>query len=746
MMSALVFSVPAARRFQAGMALNPDWPETFDFTDEETGVISTALENTTYVFCSAEDSIAASIVFKIEDEKLFSGFNNNNTKLEVLKRGLEAGLASIDGNGVLPDNWRPYAPGKYITFQATSFTKRDSRRLTLWRRLPPFANPCAYVFDLTSTQRDYDNLRPDFPLLEKALENREKALASRPAPRQLAVGAPSMDLTDLRSSEKVDTVTHGWKISNFLQSKLTNQQREFVYAPLDKPMRLKGAAGTGKTLAMIAKLLHEASDRKKADIPYRYLYVTHNASAATLATDYARSLDEEGLLACEPSALIQIDTLLGLAIRDLAEDLGELQPISFDAHEGKKLQLIMLSDIVSEYSKGAWVTLRSQTSENIRNAIEASRGSVAHEEFCWDLMNEIAIVLDADNVRDNVAKRDAYIKDRKRSRSLMPLEQTADREVVLDIYDRFRAQLRKEGLIGIDQLTADYLGYLDSFRWDARRQKLGYDAIFVDEFHLFSQLERAAFSPLTRNDDVTQLPIILMAVDPRQSPRTMFLDAVFGHDGSTQTPAQRQGKEVRDFEFSEVFRYTPEIARLLSYVNQGFPERDMAEEWLPPTAKSILPSGPTPIALSASDRIDMFARAISLGREAAKMAPKARTAVLTLSHKAFDLAAKRYNEIFYIVDSRDSLDRLKYSGSRIVLSMPEYVAGVQFDNVIVTDVSQLDDFGRQTALARNRFGANLYLAISRARSGVYLLADNKFGGIAPIILGAIREKIVTRTD
>jgi len=480
--------------------------------------------------------------------------------------------------------------------------------------------------------------------------------------------------------------------------------------------------------------------------------VTHNASAAELARKYAVGLDEDNLIFGSSEAyLIRMETLLGLTIDDLSEDLGDLQPISTDAHEGKQLQLIALADIVTSYAHGAWVTRKQSASEAIRRFMEAQPGTPAREEFCWELMNEIGSVLDAEGVRDRMPRREAYLKGRRNSRALMQLETIADREVVLDLYDRYRSELKRQGLISVDQLTSDYIGFLDSNRWDARRHRFGYDAIFVDEFHLFSPVERMAFRSLVRSAE-TAVPIILIALDPRQSPRSIFLDFLGDErpdptfrDEASAPLARGQAKQLRDFEFNVAFRYTPEIANLLVFINLAFPETDLAQEWLPGAATSALGSGELPTAYEASNRRSLYDAAIAEAEESVRRFGRGKIAVLTLSRKAFEEIrnAGHYRRKLYVVDSRDSVDRLQYVGGRVILSMPEYVAGVQFDHVIVTDVNDLDDLGRRTALTRDRFGSNLYLAVSRARHSVTLLGDKNAGGLAAVVRGAAEQNVLT---
>jgi hypothetical protein len=743
MNKAVVFSLPAAHKFEAGIALDQDWYKTLTIGGDTSPLVTVHHEGISYVFRRDETVPTGSIVIKVEPEKLFACFKTEDSRLEALQRSVKAGVMALENSGQLPDYWRPFSGGKFITFQAQGLSKGDQRRLVMSRR-GAAPDGYAYVFDITRSQRDYEALSPDQDFVDRVLAGRALALAK--IPKELT-GVPSLGPTTLNLEpipEQVDTVVHGWKLPYLYESRLTKKQKAFVDVELDRSVRLKGAAGTGKTLAMVAKLLREASLRKSAGKPFRFLFLTHNSSAAELAQDYAMALDSEDILfSTENNNAIEFDTLLNLAVRDLAEDLTDLQPISNDAHEGKKLQLIILSDTVKKFRDGGWITLKRGVSDSLAKGIEAALGSPEHEEFCWDVMNEIACVLDADGVRDNQAKRESYLKESRRPKYLMQLDGQRDREVLLALYDLYRATLRHEHYMSVDQVIADYLGYLDSFRWDARRARLGYDAVFVDEYHLFNRTERATFPALMRDRDAHR-PIILMALDPRQSPKAVFLDAAFGGVEHLVPLAPGQAKQLHDFEFDEVFRYTPEIAEFLSFINHQFPEDDLSEEWLPGLATSSLAHGEKPTATESPDQTALYDAAVDAGLRLQKGSEKGKTAIITLSRKSFDVVsrASRFGNKIYVVDSRESLNRLQYVGSRIVFSMPDYVAGVQFDHVILTDVNELDDIGRPTALTRIRFGSNVYLGASRARKTVAIYANQKFGGLAPVIRRAIEQQIV----
>lgn len=373
MTQALVFSIRAAHRFLAGVVLRDDWSDTLEFGGVGEPIFTVRHADAAYVFRADNSLTEPTIIIRIEPGKLLSGFDDEASQLEALRRSVQAGILVLQSGGQLPDYWRPFSAGKYVTFQAQSLAKGDQRRIAIWRRLDG-PDACAYVFDLTRSQKDYNSLNPDFDLLQTLLREKHEAFNRRPAgSTNLLLGPTTLDLG--RLPEQVDTVVQGWKLTYLYKNRLTKHQREFVDAVLDGPIRLKGAAGTGKSLAMVAKLLREASAKKAGGQQFRFLFVTHNTSAAELAEEYALALDEADLVtaARDDEALIRIDTLLGLAIHDLPDDLGDLQPISNDAYDGKKLQLMILSDVIRKYVHGAWITHVKSASPGLRASLESSR-------------------------------------------------------------------------------------------------------------------------------------------------------------------------------------------------------------------------------------------------------------------------------------------------------------------------------------------------------------------------------------
>jgi hypothetical protein len=741
MVDAILIEFDALQRLLSSGGPPPGWSSTLDFHDTSAGVTSIEQNGTVYVRSISSQSEQPTLVLGLSPSGLFTGFAEKR-RTEVLLRACTAAEAMVERGGHLPASWRPWTQGDFVTFQATSIGSNDSRRLVAWRDFVDLQ--CIYVFNVTEKQADYDRSSPDWVRLKKSLDGRMAAAAQ--AATRLSLPASSVSVVELERRE-LRAFTQAENLEQLYRNYLTAEQRRFVDFNLDQPIRLHGAAGTGKTLAMVVKTLRESYAHQDLGNECRYLFLTHNDAAADLVRHYLESLDERRIADADTikASGIEVSTLLTFAAGQVLTSEREVELISNDAFDAKRLQFIMLAEVIQNYRRGAWVTRRSRASDHIKAGIEAAPDSNENQTFCWDLMNEIAIGLDGERVRDNPSRRETYRRER-RPAYRMSLPTAFDRDVILDLYDAYRASLRKSGYMSTDHVIADFLSYLESYNWEFRRERRGYDALFVDEFHLFNTLERLSFQPLLRGQ-IGPLPIV-MAADPRQSPRETFLDLSLplqDTGSQTQNTASKLGAGER-FQLQEVFRFTPQILELLKFINQSFPVADFVTEWemAPPTSRRQ--DGAVPVAEEVMDRLTQYKRAFEIARRLLRENGTLRVAILSLSFVGFtDVSdASQFRDQATLVQSREErLPKVIYEKRRPTLSMPEYVAGYQFDHVILTDVSEKPDTeDRRSISGQRRFLSAFYLGASRAKETVTMLGLRSHGGLAEIVLKASERGIV----
>ena len=736
---AIVLDESAVHLFSRGGPMPEEW-----FDDVQHGDIPVASLNVfeiVYLFGGNATQNSRLVVVPIKDRS-FLGELPCECRSEAFDRIIKAALSQFETTVRISSNWKPFHSGSRISFQS------NARNTGCKSRILVEANPKGsknLVFEIIEESvKDLSDAQLQWEVYDEAVTHFGAALDafSAKANTRSSTGPKySIDLEDAISND----LTSGTSLSDWYDSKLTVQQRRFVDFPLDRSVRLRGPAGTGKTLALAVKYVRALYDAIDTGEKKSFLFLTHSTATVDVVRRLIDNLDERGILHSDQLVRWEVTTLQQLANDAMSYDLSGLTPLSNDGLEGRRLQLEAIEAVVREYRLADWPLLRASCTDEFRGLMESDSGSNVHRFFCWGLMNEFACVLDADGVRESVAKRKRYLSADRR-KWMMPLSNKQEKQVVLDLYSGFRKFLSEMKTIGVDQMMADYLGYLDSFRWDNIRRNEGYEAIFVDELHLFNRQERMVFQFLNRDNQKT--PVVVMAHDAKQSPRDTFVDL-----GSGETDRGSLWKDaglgtVEKIELREVFRYTPEIAEFLSAIDSVFPGVDFDEEWPAYSGITQTSNGPKPIFCELKNVLETYNTVFEkASRWVRRVGAGRKVAVLTISEDLFEkyLNAGAHKKNYVAIASRDELESIRYAGKRFVFSRPEYVAGLQFDVVLLIDVNRDEVSEDETALgAKRRFVSEIYLGASRAERILEVYAQKERGGLSEVLNTAIESGAINK--
>ena len=133
-------------------------------------------------------------------------------------------------------------------------------------------------------------------------------------------------------------------------------------------------------------------------------------------------------------------------------------------------------------------------------------------------------------------------------------------------------------------------------------------------------------------------------------------------------------------------------------------------------------------------------------RELANRAKRGeRVAVLCLDPERFSVyrGASSFHDDFIVVSGRDEIGLIQKHQKRAVLSMPEYVAGLQFDAVLLMDANAMLIPQLGSGLSGlQRFVSSVNLGASRAKRRLEIYADASAGGFAQPIRGAVDKGLV----
>lgn len=733
--------------------LNPteEWFSKFATYDQQGRVQSGISDGVAVVASNFASSASRLLVVNLGEDNFFHRFTDQH-KSEILRRIFLAASSSFTKSVNIPRSWASYNLGSRYSFHALPLTAKRAyedadARIEIDRH--PFGNANVYVYNCSRGKSDLEVSVPDKAAYERGRLAFTKFLNNRgtfSSTSSLAAGAIQL------SEESFFYQENKMGFSEWYRSKFTARQQEFVDSPDDAPIRLRGAAGTGKTISLAVKLLMTAKKRLAEGKLTRFLFLTHSASTSEAIKSLLWSLDREGVLDSlntTPGYGFKAITLLELAMEGVGNDLEAdgVLPLATDALEGRRLQLELIESEVASYAKSKdWILMRGLVSDHFRDLISGDWTRPEFRRLAWEIMNEFACVLDAEGVQSKVDARKRYLNG-PRQAWMMPLNNESDRKVVLDLYDRFNQQIQEMRAISVDQVMTDFLNYLDSFRWNAVRKNRGFDLIFVDELHLFNRQERMVLHGLTRSQE--QTPGLFMAYDAKQAPSDTFMPNEERESSSAFWGRLKVGG-IQKVELDQVFRYTPQIAAFIASLDQSFPAFELGDEWGEYSVKSNISPAEVPSITLVKDEADMYAKVVERARAIKRRGgQKFMMAVLCCNPDSFDTFSRAgiYRKLFISIASRDEAGASKVDAFRFLLSTPEYVAGLQFDCVMLLDVNKAEiPAGAYSSSARRKFISTVYLGASRAKHHLEIYSTQSQGGPSQILDGAIERGTLQRVD
>jgi hypothetical protein len=644
--------------------------------------------------------------------------------------------------GRIPAEYGPFRHGNKSSAFAYSYSTGRQRMVAEAR---PLGTEDFFVCGFGGgVAHDLVSYQPDYGLFSQA---RNIAVEVIPRPQVL----PSVgDITLDTAYDNVGTGIGGkmsWDV--WYPHHVNIDQRRFIDMPFDRPIRLRGSAGTGKTLTLAIKAMKLLEEALQEGRPCRILFITHSWALADAVEELMDELDP-GRSLRQGDRSLTVYPLLPLA--DDAVKLGakSRRLLGSDSRAGKIEMVSRLTQHIDEYLKGDWIARHSGCSPEFVARIEAPADSVERRLFVWDVANEISTVFAAAGIHPR--RRQEYIRLARRS-WMWNLRTNLERETVADLYQLYTDGLIKDGLTGPEQLVSDYLKALSTFEWERLRKTEGYDFVFVDEMHLFDEQERFVLHQLV--SDVNIRPRVAMAIDLKQSPLAIYGEIDIGQDSRDSADVYKRANlpDTGKFDLTIVFRSTPEISRFVQSIADQLmhvaPLVADEQEWtssrigLPQDAKS----GSVPVYCEHADSTTEFKVCFETAKRLAKEGASKRVAIICMDGERFDTylsaASGSYKSDHVAVASQeDVVDALKYNSRRFVVSMPEYVGGLQFDQVLVLDVNDVATTEDVSSYHRKQFLTDLYIACSRAQTYLALHASKKDGGISGLLRPAIIQRLI----
>ncbi|MEY9461442.1 hypothetical protein ABH973_001855 [Bradyrhizobium ottawaense] len=532
---------------------------------------------------------------------------------------------------------------------------------------------------------------------------------------------------------------------------LTEQQRSFVVAPITKPTRIEGAAGTGKTLALILKGIHSLREAKLRKEACHIVFVTHSDSTKRTIEEVVSVIDGEGFVMADRRLALQslkVCTLSELCADVLRQSISESEFIDRDAMESKELQLLYISEALERAMKEDFAGHSKFMTPEFASFLE--------KEQSWQivamLQHEISVIVKGRAAED----LDRYKKIPPLKYGL-PIKSSADKGFVFTIFRFYHEYLSSAGQFDTDDVVLTTIGQLDTPIWRRRRTRDGYDAVLIDETHLFNINELQLFHYFTRIEGPYP---IAYSVDRSQ--------AVGDKGWSTEDIASNLLDSGDSAEQSEVvrtvFRSSPDIVNLafailasgatlftnfdnpMEAAASGFTE---AEERL--CAEPIYYHAANEQALieGAFERAEALQKDLGCRRSDILIVSLNSNIVTELTEYA-----RNRNKPAILLTRRGDATAVGAAreASQWVLGHADFVGGLEFHGVIIVGV----DGGRVPPTANDEDSSSksflsyvshnrLYVAVSRARYRVELLGE-KARGPSRLVAGAIDSGLLAQRD
>jgi hypothetical protein len=244
---------------------------------------------------------------------------------------------------------------------------------------------------------------------------------------------------------------------------------------------------------------------------------------------------------------------------------------------------------------------------------------------------------------------------------------------------------------------------------------------------------------LTR--DTLTYPRVFMAVDPRQSPSEAFIGlASYETWSSSSAAADDRLGDVTNFELATVHRFTPQILELIKHVHHEFPTLDLGHDWDVDFTQvdSARTDGPLPRLVSAGSRAAEETDIFHAVQDLYASGRLALAVVDTRQWLRFSDFASRIGKSgkFHVstISGRSDIEGLGYRRRGLVVGPAEYLAGLQFESVLIAGIPDMN--ATPTANERTRLLSLLYLALSRAQQEVRVFVNEDDGGAPEVLLRA----------
>jgi len=530
---------------------------------------------------------------------------------------------------------------------------------------------------------------------------------------------------------------------------LTDDQKKFILAPITHPIRIDGPAGTGKTASLSLAAIHSMRQAAEEEREFQAIFITHSEASRRSIHTILEAMGGTDFLTEQTSIRrLRVETLQSYCGQLLRQDISETEFVDADAYDAKQLQMMYVDEALRQ-AQEEFTSYEFFMSPDFKAYMKSE-----DDEFKIPLIqHEISVVIKGRAMENlDIYKKIPPIP------SALPVQSEGDKAFIWRVYERYREQLVTGGQFDTDDVVLTALSQLSTPIWRRRRTRDGFDAIFVDETHLFNMNELSIFHHLSKSE--SSFPIAF-AVDRSQAIGDRgWTDDI---DVTSLMPSLEDQSSSTTINVNGIFRCSPDIVNLafsitssgaslftnfqdpmgLAHSNMTFEEEKKAKR---PYYTEFL----TDDAMIEG----VFGLADDVRTEMGST--KGDVAIIVFDEKIFHEIAKKAtqeNRPVEVLKKRGDPEvaRRAKSNGRFVLSLPDYVGGLEFDGVVLVGVDRgrvppFPEHQLSQSKAYLTFAAHnkLYVAVTRARYQVAILGVQARGPSA-ILKGALDSGALDKT-
>jgi hypothetical protein len=243
-----------------------------------------------------------------------------------------------------------------------------------------------------------------------------------------------------------------------------------------------------------------------------------------------------------------------------------------------------------------------------------------------------------------------------------------------------------------------------------------------------------------------------MAMDPRQSPWDVFFG---GNDaqGIAGSAEEDDLDAVKTVDIPTVHRSSPQVLDLIKHIHLEYANLSLDEDWdyQISEVESLATPGPKPSLFVSG----------TFGTEEAEISRAVSATYAHVASSGTQLALAFIDEDAYAryqpmlrslsasgkyriieITSREDVGRLRYHKRGIVVGPAEYLAGLQFDTVLIAGLPEIAANAPNQGVRRRGTLSLLYLAVSRASRDVRLFSNDDYGGIPEVLARAADKGVL----